>query len=198
MKKTKEKILETAYKMFLSNSYEGVTINKIIKATGLTKGAIYHYYPNKEALFKAVVDKYMLDNKILIAPEQGSMYDFVRAYVEKAERNLKMSCKKQPKIINETPVNYISLIFSALKYYPGNEPVGKKHFCENIKIWKQVIEAAIENREIKEDIDVDAFALSFANLGSSIMTSLIVGESIDYVIEMYSRQAWALYNLIKL
>lgn len=198
MKITKEIILETAYKMFLSNSYEGVTINKIIKATGLTKGAIYHYYSNKEALFKAVVDKYMLNDKILITSEAGSMYDFLHSYVEKVERNLKVSCKKQSGMVNETPINFISLIFSALRYYPGNESIGKKHFSENIKAWKQVIQEAIIKKEIKEGIDVEAIAMSFANLSSSIMMSLIVGESIDYVIDMYKRQAWSLYNLIKL
>ncbi len=34
---TKELILKTAYNLFLYNNYEAVTINSIIKATGLTK-----------------------------------------------------------------------------------------------------------------------------------------------------------------
>jgi len=62
MKDTKETILKTAYNMFLYNNYEAVTINSIIKATGLTKGGIYYYYASKEDIFKAVVDKYMLEN----------------------------------------------------------------------------------------------------------------------------------------
>lgn len=57
MKDTKDLILKTAYNMFLYNNYEAVTINNIIKAAGLTKGALYHYYISKEELFKAVVDK---------------------------------------------------------------------------------------------------------------------------------------------
>ena len=64
MKDTKDLILETAYTMFLYNNYEAVTINAIIKSTGLTKGAIYHYYASKEDLFKAVVDKYVVENMI--------------------------------------------------------------------------------------------------------------------------------------
>ena len=43
--------------MFLYNNYEAVTINSIIKAAGLAKGALYHHYISKEELFKAVVDK---------------------------------------------------------------------------------------------------------------------------------------------
>ena len=61
MKDTKDLILKTAYNMFLYNNYEAVTINNIIKAAGLTKGALYHYYISKEELFKAVVDKYMIE-----------------------------------------------------------------------------------------------------------------------------------------
>ncbi len=196
MKNTKELILETAYKMFLCNSYEGVTISRIIKATGLTKGAIYHYYSNKEHLFKAVVDKYMLDNKILHISNEGNMKNFLDAYILKTEKNLKTSCKAKPEI-NETPINYISLIFSAFKHYPGNNEIGKKHFQENIKTWKQVIRKAIETKEIKENIDADAIALCFANLGITIMTGLITGESIDNVLKTYRRQTLSLYDLIK-
>jgi len=47
-----------------------------------------------------------------------------------------------------------------------------------------------------ENIDIDAIAMSFANLGSSIMMSLIIGESIDEIIDVCKHQAWTIYNSI--
>ncbi len=50
---TKQKILEVAGNLFNSKGYRATSISDITKASGLTKGAIYKHFPNKEALEKA-------------------------------------------------------------------------------------------------------------------------------------------------
>ena len=64
--------------MFLYNNYEAVTINSIIKAAGLTKGALYHYYISKEELFKAVVYKYMIEKSTDISVEFLTLKEFIQ------------------------------------------------------------------------------------------------------------------------
>jgi len=60
MTDTKEYIIDQAYKLFLTKSYEAVSISDISNAIGLTKGALYHHFLTKEELFKAVIDKYLM------------------------------------------------------------------------------------------------------------------------------------------
>ncbi len=50
-------ILDTASKLFLQNGYERTTLQDIIDATKLSKGAIYHHFASKEAILIAVVDR---------------------------------------------------------------------------------------------------------------------------------------------
>lgn len=56
--KTKEKILDASFNLFLEKGYN-VGINEIIKNAGISKGAVYHYFINKDDLFEQTMKKYM-------------------------------------------------------------------------------------------------------------------------------------------
>jgi AcrR family transcriptional regulator len=49
-----EQILRAARRCFAKYGYEGATVARLEKATGLSRGAIFNYFPDKEALFLAV------------------------------------------------------------------------------------------------------------------------------------------------
>ncbi len=48
-------ILNQALKIFSQKSYHQATMADIAEACGLLKGSMYHYYPSKEHLMKAVI-----------------------------------------------------------------------------------------------------------------------------------------------
>lgn len=49
-------ILEAALELFVENGYHATTMNDIKLRTGLSKGALYHHYQSKKALFLALID----------------------------------------------------------------------------------------------------------------------------------------------
>lgn len=49
-------LLTTAYDLFLEHGYDDVSLDNIIQMTGGSKTSIYHYFGDKEGLFKAVCD----------------------------------------------------------------------------------------------------------------------------------------------
>ena len=53
---TKNQILEAALKVFVKSGYSSTTISDIVEESGLSKGAIYHYYSSKKDLFLALID----------------------------------------------------------------------------------------------------------------------------------------------
>jgi len=55
--KTREQILEAAYVEIHSQGFRAASLGNILKNTGLTKGALYHHFPNKQALGYAVFDE---------------------------------------------------------------------------------------------------------------------------------------------
>jgi AcrR family transcriptional regulator len=62
---TRTKILETARTLFSSHGFENTTIDDIITASGITKGAFYHYFKSKEALCQFVIQQAMHDYQAL-------------------------------------------------------------------------------------------------------------------------------------
>ncbi|MGD2172889.1 MAG: TetR/AcrR family transcriptional regulator, partial [Gammaproteobacteria bacterium] len=54
---TRERILFAAYKEFHVNGFQSASLSRILAHTGVTKGALYHHFPNKTALGYAVVDE---------------------------------------------------------------------------------------------------------------------------------------------
>jgi len=56
---TRQMILEVTAGILHREGYQGMRIDEVVKQTGLTKGAIYHHFPNKKALSYAVFDEYL-------------------------------------------------------------------------------------------------------------------------------------------
>ena len=54
---TVQLILDTASALFFQKGYDKTTLQDIIDATKLSKGAIYHHFASKEAILIAVVDR---------------------------------------------------------------------------------------------------------------------------------------------
>ena len=55
MSDMKERILETALRLFAEGGYEGTSTGDIAKVLGVTKGALYRHYRNKRAILDAIV-----------------------------------------------------------------------------------------------------------------------------------------------
>ena len=56
---TKEKILQTAQALFSSGGYDATGVSQICSAAGLSKGAFYHHFPSKHAVFMALLQSWL-------------------------------------------------------------------------------------------------------------------------------------------
>lgn len=52
---TKDAILNVSLQLFAKHGFEGTSIDEITKHAGITKGAIYWHFPDKKALFEAIL-----------------------------------------------------------------------------------------------------------------------------------------------
>ncbi|WP_217618149.1 TetR/AcrR family transcriptional regulator [Achromobacter sp. GbtcB20] len=51
----RERILEEAAKLFARSGYDGSSISDLAAAIGVSKAAIYHYYPTKQDIYDAII-----------------------------------------------------------------------------------------------------------------------------------------------
>jgi len=72
---TKKNIIKASFALFLEKGYKELTIKEIMEVTGLSKGAIYHHFKNKEEIYLATLDQYffaLLDPKEMTLGETFS------------------------------------------------------------------------------------------------------------------------------
>jgi AcrR family transcriptional regulator len=63
---TRAKIMEAAIKLFSNRGYNKASVDDICKEAGISKGAFYHHFKSKQALFLALLDGWLqfVDNAI--------------------------------------------------------------------------------------------------------------------------------------
>ncbi|OHV80615.1 TetR/AcrR family transcriptional regulator [Ensifer sp. LCM 4579] len=55
--KTRAALLDAARELFVAKGYAETATPEVVAAAGLTRGALYHHFEDKKALFRAVVEK---------------------------------------------------------------------------------------------------------------------------------------------
>jgi TetR/AcrR family transcriptional repressor of nem operon len=90
---TRELLLRAAFEEIHRNGFQAASLSKILADTSLTKGALYHHFPNKTALGYAVVDE-LVANEISqrwLAPleNQDDPITALRTLLQEAGKSLR-------------------------------------------------------------------------------------------------------------
>ncbi len=163
MADSKEKILQTALKLFLINSYKEVSLRDIVNEVGLTKGAFYHYYTSKEQLFEEAV-KYFY-NHVIITNYRNFPDTSLKAFYEHY-----LNILQEPDNFDdiEGDMNLFIFISEASKKIPEFIKIHTTQRKKEISAWSDIIATAKKNKEIKTDIASEELAAMFLNISDGI------------------------------
>jgi AcrR family transcriptional regulator len=92
---TRAAILKTARQLFGDRGFENTTIDDIAIAAGVAKGAIYHHFKTKEALFEAVFTQVSLELATDIARAARTEKDVLLAMAAGTQLYF-AACAKKP------------------------------------------------------------------------------------------------------
>ncbi len=56
--RSRTQILDSALKLFSHKGYGATSVRDIAEEAGLSKGNVYHHFPDKETIFRALIDRY--------------------------------------------------------------------------------------------------------------------------------------------
>ncbi len=65
---TRTRIVEAMFKDVRLNGYQGLRADKVVADLGITKGAMYHYFPNKQQIGTAIIDE-------ILQPDYTAFYE---------------------------------------------------------------------------------------------------------------------------
>ena len=195
MENTKEYIIDEAFKLFLTRSYEAVSISDISKVTGMTKGALYHHFKSKEELFKMVIDKYLIIPAVDVGSGKITLYEFIHLSIIHTEK-ITRGIFENFEIF--TPLDYISLFSDALRHYPNYDKTFGEFINKEIEKITIVLQDAILSGEIRSDINVSIVASNFFSFSMGLAGSIVRNYSIEGAINILREQNLEYYKLLKL
>jgi AcrR family transcriptional regulator len=187
---TKDFIIEKAYKLFLNNSYDSVSVTDICNAIEMSKGALYHHFANKNELFKAVIDSHI--SKMKVRNDFSTLQEYLEYKIETATKLIERVSEHE-----FLPLNYISLIIDAMRNYPDIQDIKEQLFYFEMEEVKLILNAAIVSGEIRSDINVEPTAQNLMTLTLGVAANLLRKTSKELSIEAFRNQLFEYYNMLK-
>lgn len=151
---TRERILDAAFQEIYRYGFQSASLANILERTGLTKGALYHHFPDKQALGLAVVDEVVRARleQLVIQPLRDSrepiatLQAILRAKREHTEM-VELGC----------PLNNLMQEMSPL------DEAFRTHLNAIMTDWQETLAEALKrgqrHGQVRNDIDCAATAL---------------------------------------
>ncbi|HBF36380.1 MAG TPA: TetR/AcrR family transcriptional regulator [Firmicutes bacterium] len=175
MSDTKEHIMKISLNLFLQKSFKEVTMQDIVKKTGMSKGAFYHYFESKEQFFLEVVNYFksalVVDYSKL---SKDSLYQFYHEYIKSLQDEIMYSFS--PKADSNFNLNYYLLIFDAMKLFPSFREEMNTYFHDEQKFWEKIIHIAKDKGEITSSMPEQQIASIFIHMSDGVVMRSILKD----------------------
>ncbi len=202
MSDSKEHIIKVACKLFLQKSFKEVTMQELVKSTGLSKGAFYHYFESKEQLFLEVLE-FFFSSVMIHHYENYSMDSFYNFYHDYANEIKTYSKEYVPFLKGDEPegqfnMNYFTMAFDALKLFPEFRARMVEEQHKELKIWTDVIRTARKKGEISSAISDEEIAQLFMYSSDGVAMHMVMeGTKVDEMVAPFMKLWDKLYEQIK-
>lgn len=179
---TRIKLLETAMELLATRSYHSVGVNDVCKHAGVTKGAFYHHFDSKAALFAAAArhhwEKGKDELRAIFSPEVPPL-DQLNGYIE-------LICNKQERHAapGESEVCVCPIFTAGGQVGPEDEAVqicSRELAEEHIKYLASMVRGLKGEGMLDEDGDVSTLARLVFQYVHGLMTYGQVFKDIDTV-----------------
>ncbi len=194
---TKKKLLLEAFILFSQKPYDQVSYSDLEKATGLSRGAVMYHIKNKEAMFKEAIQLHVFEassvSSIAIIYRK-SLKSFIDHYITMCERK---KAEIQEMGIDNMNRAMLYIESSAFFFFPDMIDFSIEWQNQELDIWRKVLYDAINNKEIKGDINVDVVANLFENTYLGTSYAGILREK-GYDINRLNEEFEIIYSMIKL
>ena len=150
---TRERIVEAARELFFKQGYTATGMSQILEAAKANSGSLYHFFPSKEDLLAAVLEKYqsMLDPHVLrpaFAREKDPikrLFAILEGYRLLLEHtNFELGC----------PIGNLALEVS------NSQKKARKLIIANFNAWRETVGGLIEKAADRMPADIDPPAVA--------------------------------------
>ncbi len=172
---TRERIIEAATQLFLRKGYFGTSIADLAAAVDVTKGALYHHFESKEAIFSAVVATIKKTWRNEVAREVIALRD----PVERLERLLESHARFLEK--NESFCLVLNGLMMEMEgIHPKFIAELRSAYKEMAGFIEQILVRGRNEGKIRQDIESKSAALTIVGMLRGTGCSRPISERMKY------------------
>ncbi|MBI9013220.1 MAG: TetR/AcrR family transcriptional regulator [Clostridiales bacterium] len=184
---SRDELIEVALAEFMVNGYKKTSLSMITGKLGITKPALYYYFLNKEALFKACIELFFSRMN-----QSAQSYTAIGESSKEKLFHLLMyfsfpNNKELPK-----KFNHFYFIFDAVKNVPEVQELYMNSSNALLESLQLIIEEGILNKELRKDIDIEALLFEMGVLIEGLAISYYMGylEDNENMVERVFELVW--------
>ncbi len=138
-------------------------MNEIVNASGLSKGAFYHYFQSKERLFAEVIDTFFFGQMMVDYSKlsQNSLQDFYREYAQQFKKTVLAFNEYLKHGDTKVDMNYLTLMFDAMNLFPDFRSKLREAELKELGAWTSVVRASRTRGEFSSPMSDEQIARMF-------------------------------------
>lgn len=199
MNPSKQKILTKAFNLFITKSYDSVSMNDIQTASEVSRGAIYHHFKSKEEIYESVLNEYLLPifetYSTVVEDTNCTLMEAILSAVKARQSHINVL--KDITSYKLADFYFFKFIYQAIEHSVTFKEKVNLLTEKEFNLWRSIIQASMRKGEIRSDIDIDSvaqwFILSPLGLGLSAAFSNYININANDLRSVYLRY----YNLLK-
>lgn len=198
MPNLKNEIVNKSFFLFLNKGFKACSLKDLETATGLTKGAFYYYFRNKEEILKAGIDKYLSvigDIGEAEFLQVGSLKQYINVVMEQKERSAETLLRMFDFFIIE--VAFFQLVLEVSSIFPEYRSRIDELSKGRLSRWEYMILKAKQQGEIDVTLDTSVLARNLMSVSTSMLNIELGTENMSFVFSDMRMQFEQYYLLIK-
>lgn len=139
----REQILKGAMRLFAQKGFRGTTTREIARRLGISEALMYKYFPSKEALYRAIIQKrtdgseeMLFPNEAIQAKDDRQVFQSIASYL--IQKN------------TEDPTFMRLLLYSALERHDLSNIFFENHAAERTRLLSEYIRQRIKEKAFKK------------------------------------------------
>ena len=157
---TRERLLEAAERLYLERGYGATSIEAVVEAAGLTKGALFHHFDSKHDLALALIERYAESDRRMLEQNIARAERLSRDPVQQVLLMVGLAEEQ----LGELPLERSGCLFASFGYQAAMFDASLHELIRNeLLLWRELVAGKLRNAMAQRALPLEVSADELAD-----------------------------------
>lgn len=157
---TRERLLEAAERLYLERGYGATTIEAVVDAAGLTKGALFHHFDSKHDLALALIERYAMSDRRMLEQNIARAERLSRDPMQQVLLMVGLAEEQ----LSELPLERSGCLFASFGYQAAMFDASLHELIRGeLLLWRELVAGKLRNAMAQRALPLDVSADELAD-----------------------------------